>query len=309
MVRVTRVVVVANPVGRTAGRAVAALGRRAAALGVPLDVVHTTREEPGETQVREAVAAGATSVVAVGGDGTVREAASALRGTGVPLGIVPTGTANLFALNLGLLARRVDPVDVALSGTPRAVDVGVLSWRAREHPQLGEWTDGIFLVLAGIGFDAAAVLAARPDLKRRLGWLEYVRAGVRYLPARRHQVRISADGGPTRTVSTWSVLVGNCGRLPGGIQVFPDSLLDDGRLETLEVPIDRATQWLSVAAKGMGLRPTASALRYGSVESIRITPDHPLPMQRDGDVVDGVADLIARVDPGALLIRRPEETP
>ena len=136
---------------------------------------------------RRAVAAGASLVFAAGGDGTVRACAEALAGTGVPLAIVPLGTANLTARALGVPSRAGRAVEAGFGGRDHAIDLG--------HVTLVEGAGGTwFTAMAGIGLDAAVVAAAGERLKRRLGWAAYAAAGVRRLalPPREFTIRRTA---------------------------------------------------------------------------------------------------------------------
>lgn len=299
----TRVFAVINPIHRHSARARAELEGRAAASGLDLTVLVTTPADPGPGQARAALDAGATSVVAVGGDGTVRGIAGVLAGSGVPLGIVPTGTANLFARNLGLRPGRLAAnAATALSGTPRAIDVGWSCFRRGDS-----WTpEEPFLIVAGLGHDAATVLDTSTALKRRLRWLAYLFAGAGHLLRRPIELDLAADGRPLRRVRTWCVLAGNCGRLPGGIVVFPDADPGDGVLETLLVPLRHPAQWVAVAAKGLfRLRCEVAALDYGRARELVVRPAAPQPLQLDGDAVEAVDEARWRVAASALLVRTP----
>ena len=138
----------------------------------------TTEEDPGAGQARQAVAAGADVVVAVGGDGTVRAVAEALAGTDVAMAILPMGTGNLFARNLDLPINDSSALmRAALEGADRAVDVGYMDIE-RASASHGESGRHIFLVMAGAGIDAEMVAGANPTLKRRLGWMAYFFAAL-----------------------------------------------------------------------------------------------------------------------------------
>lgn len=301
-----RVVAVLNPASRRFTEARSELVRGARALGLgEAEVLTTTRESSGADQARAALDAGARLVVVGGGDGTVREVAGVLAGTTTTLGILPIGTANLFARNLGLGTRGIArAAHVALGGHTRAVDVGLASWReVRDGVTGAPSPETPFLVVAGLGHDAATVLATRPEFKESLGWLAYLESGARHLTRPALRMRVSTDGRPLRRVDTWCVLAGNCGRLPGGLRVFPAARLDDGVLDTLEVPITSPAQWASVAAKGaLRLPRDVPALSYGTARRLWVIPDDPAPLQLDGDVVPAVADLRVRVLTRALRV-------
>jgi diacylglycerol kinase (ATP) len=302
-----RVFAVVNPVHRGAARARRSLERAAAASGLELAVLQTTRADPGPGQARRALDAGAEVVVVVGGDGTVRLVAGEVAGSGVPLGIVPTGTANLFARNLGVrpwaLRRNVA---TALAGTPHAVDVG---WS--RHRRGNAWSaEEPFLVVAGIGHDAATVLATHHGLKRRLRWPAYLIAGAKHLLSDPIPMHVAADGRHGRDVATWCVLAGNCGRLPGRIVVFPDARPDDGVLDTLVMPLTRWWQWAGVAAKGvLHVRRDVAALSYGRAHDLIVRPASPQPLHLDGDAVEAVDEARWRVAASALLVNLPKGRP
>jgi diacylglycerol kinase (ATP) len=166
----------------------------------------TTVEDPGGGQARAALAAGAEVVLACGGDGTVRHVAQVLAGSGTALGLLPTGTANLLARNLAIvLDNTAQATRIALSGNNRAIDVGRLIIDDRTEEQ-------VFLVMAGMGFDAAIMAGAPHELKARLGSLAYVVSGVRALRGPRAPITLAVDGRPDPPLRVRTVVVGNCGR-------------------------------------------------------------------------------------------------
>lgn len=306
-----RVFAVVNPKSQRFHDVRAALRRACRAAGWPApEFLVTTVARPGGPQAREALDAGAELVIAAGGDGTVREVAHVLAGSGTDLGIVSIGTANLVAHNLGVRTRNVDrAVARALSGPTRTIDIGTATWRPVVDGTPGALVEPqTFLVLAGLGNDAATVLGTRPEFKDRIGWLAYLASGVRHLTTRPVRMRVSIDGGPIRSLDTWSLLAANFGRIPGGITVFPAASATDGVLDTLEVPLESVWQWAGVAVKGLtGHRREVAALRYGTARSVWAVPDAPMPLHLDGDVVGSVTDVQLGIVPGALRVRAPEE--
>ena len=182
---------------------------------------------------RRAVAAGASLVFAAGGDGTVRACAEALAGTGVPLAIVPLGTANLTARALGVPSQGGRAVEAGFGGRDHAIDLG--------HLTLVEGAGGTwFAAMAGIGLDAAVVAGAGERLKRRLGWAAYAAAGVRRLALPPREFTIRPDGAEPLHRRARSVVVANAGLLPGGFTLLPAARLDDGLLDVgILAPIGR----------------------------------------------------------------------
>ncbi len=300
--RVPSVAVIANPVGRGADRAVDAVLRAAASRGMDARVLPTTLAEPGEPQARAALRSGADAVVAVGGDGTVRQVAAALAGGPLPLGIVPTGTANLFARNLELpLHDTRAAARAALDGTVAAVDLGRVVLTRADGERDAEQP---FLVVAGVGNDALAVEAATLRAKRRVGWPSYIAAGVRRFGQPSFAVRGRFDGGAIESTHAWSVLVHNAARIPAGLRIVPGARLDDGDLHVAVVSPTRLAHWGRIAAAGAGIARAEGVLRHRTAQRVTLgSVDDPLPVQIDGDAAGRVIRLDARIDRGALQVR------
>jgi diacylglycerol kinase (ATP) len=315
-----------------------------AARGMPEPLwLETSVEDPGVGQARTAVAAGACAVVAIGGDGTVRAVAEALVGTQVPMGLLPLGTGNLLARNLDIpLGNPRDALEVALTGTDRTIDVGWVRildaepdpsadaaaladpgrWpsdedadgRAVDTPPEDDPGEHIFLVIAGLGFDAAMVADTDDDLKARVGWIAYFMAGIRHLHGRRLRALVRLDDHPATKVRLRSLLVGNCGKLPGGLTLLPDAVLDDGWLDIAAIDTRGgiagwAQLFGEVVLQGVGVRSGLPA-KIGRIDHARArtvvvrvsTPEH---VQLDGDVIGQARAVSARVEAGALVVRVP----
>ncbi len=193
----------------------------------------TTEDDPGTGQAREAVETGSDTVIACGGDGTVRAVSESLAGTDVALGVVPLGTGNLLATNLGL-ADGLDAVPTAVSGNTRELDVASVN-------------EERFTVMAGVGFDALMIRDANPKVKRRFGNVAYMVSGARYVPAKLVGATVDVDGSEVWSGRTAMVLVGNCGAVTGGLEVFPDASPDDGVLDVAVLTAERAVDWVRVA--------------------------------------------------------------
>lgn len=289
--------------------------------------LETTLEDPGIGQTRDAVARGADIVVALGGDGTVRAVAEALVGTGVPMGLVPVGTGNLLARNLDIpIGDPLAALQIALDGADRTIDVGwlkVLKYESRVVDDIAEAADDlpadtdiprdhIFLVIAGVGFDAAMVADTDDDLKARVGWVAYFVAGIKHLHGRRLRTTVRLDDAPGEPARVRSLLIGNCGRLPGGITLLPDAVLDDGWLDVAAIDTRGGVAgWAQlfgeVVLQGVGVRSQLPA-KIGRIDHARAREVHVEVsggeyVQVDGDVIGQVTELSARVEPGALVVR------
>src|SRR5690606_12427062 len=195
--------------------------------------LETTVDDPGYAMTRKALAENADLVIAAGGDGTVRAVSSELAGTGVPLGVVPVGTGNLLARNLGIPLVTATAIRVALGGGGVRIDV------------VRVFGDGLpterFVVMAGLGLDAAVVGEATANLKARLGWPAYLVSLARNLSFPAVRVDISVDGRrPVRHLARM-VVVGNVGTLHAGLPLLPDAKPDDGRLDVVVVAPRRLT--------------------------------------------------------------------
>jgi diacylglycerol kinase family enzyme len=259
----------------------------------------TSQAEDGLALTRRAVADGASLVFAAGGDGTVRACAEALAGTGVPLAIVPLGTANLTAWALGVPARADRAVDAGFDGRDRRIDL------ARVEGTGGSATT--FAAMAGIGLDAAVVEATREQLKRRFGWVAYAVSGVTRLslPPRDFTVRLDAAEPLRRRARC--VVVANAGLLPGGFTLLPGARLDDGLLDVGILAPSGTWGWVRVAGRVLTRdRRQDRPLERFQARRVQISADVDLPRQVDGEIVTPGRTLSVSVCPGVLLVRQPK---
>ncbi|MBD8059247.1 NAD(+)/NADH kinase [Cellulomonas sp. JH27-2] len=319
---------VANPSKPDAAELRAAVHRTAAELGAADPLwLETTVDDPGVGQARAALEAGADVVVAVGGDGTVRAVAEGLVGSGVPMGLVPIGTGNLLARNLDIpLGDPLAALRIALTGNDRPIDVGwmrVLRFEDDVEDKVAEAADDvphapdqprdhIFLVIAGLGFDAAMVADTNPQLKAKVGWIAYFVAGFKHLRGDRVRVHVRVDDEKTTTARMRSLLVGNCGRLPGGLTLIPDAVLDDGWLDLAAIDTRGgiagwAQLFGEVVLQGWGmsndLPHKIGRIDHRRAQTVRIVVPSGEYAQVDGDIIGRVTEVAARVDPGALVVR------
>ena len=182
--------------------------------------LETTPEDPGRGMAHAAVEAGVQLVVICGGDGTVMACLHTLVGSDVPVALLPLGTGNLLARNLGVPTQLEDALAVAVDGVDRRIDCG----RVGEQP---------FAVMAGIGFDAAMMADATEGMKRFAGWPAYVAGGLRHLRDPMMRVRVRIDDGPPMRRLARTVLIGNVGRVQGGLELLLDAEADDGLLDVV----------------------------------------------------------------------------
>lgn len=286
--------------------------------------LETEIDDPGKGMARQAIDQGVDLVIAAGGDGTVRSAAASLRGSGVPLGIVPAGTGNLLARNLELPVNDVpNALDIAFVGTDRPIDV-LLVEVVRPNSSTEEH---VSLVMSGVGIDAAMISNTDPELKKRVGWLAYVNAGLRILPASKpFHLHYRMEGRHSHRVRVATVLVANLGMLPGNIELIPDAALDDGLLDVAVLQPKNAWGWLliwrKIAWENRVLRKTAvgrqlidltggdkrSEMVYlrGTGIDLRIE-EGSQELEIDGDEFGFVTAVSFATDAGALIVRVPSE--
>jgi len=267
----------------------------------------TSRDDPGLGMAQAAVEAGCTTVIAVGGDGTVRAVAEALAGTDVALGIVPQGTGNLLARNLEV---PLDDIPAALAristGQPRTIDLGWVTFNGKERA---------FAVMVGFGVDAQMLVETDDDLKDRAGWLAYIEAMGRAMAGTEMTgITLTIDGGEPQELRGHTLLIGNCGMVQGGIRLLPDAKLDDGLLDLLLVSADGALQWLDTARsviwdngirrlfKGEESAVSTESTRHMTAERVTIELDTPLAFEVDGEEVGEVAAFEVRVQADALRV-------
>jgi YegS/Rv2252/BmrU family lipid kinase len=276
-----------------------ALCREAAARhGWRADFLVTDKAEAGVAAANSAALDGIDLVVAVGGDGTVRGCAEGLARTGVPLGIVPHGTANLLARTLRIPGHPRAALAVALAVTrdagavDRTIDLAVAD---DEVP---------FTAMAGMGLDAAVVAGTR--LKHQFGWLAYAVSGAAHLAAPPSRFSISLDGAAPVEREARSVVVGNSGLLPGGFSLLPDARLDDGLLDVGVLAPHGPLGWPRLATRVL----THSHRRDRMLErfqarKVEINATASLPREVDGELVAAGHSLTVTVVPSALTVRMP----
>jgi YegS/Rv2252/BmrU family lipid kinase len=245
----------------------------------------------------EAVKDGADLVFAWGGDGTVQRCIDALAGTGVPLAILPAGTANLLASNLGVPVDLAAAVDIGLLGPRRTIDVGRVN---------GE----CFAVMAGAGFDAIMIRDADGTMKDRFGRLAYVWTGAKALRRSAVGMRVDVDGKRWFKGDASCVLVANVGTITGGIVAFADAQPDDGRLDVGVVTADGMVQWLRVLSRmATGKAERSPFVETTTAAAINVRLDRKTVYELDGGDRPKTKRLEIRVEPAAMQVCVPVPGP
>lgn len=279
----------------------------------------TSVEDPGQQIARAALAEGAAAVLVAGGDGTVRAVSETMAGTGIPFAIVPGGTGNLFARNLGLPL--LDPtrvMEAVFTGFTHPVDIG---WATLTRADGAQSTHG-FVVLAGMGLDADMIANTRPDLKKSVGWVAYLDGAARSLPgAKPFRVVYQLDDGRLHSTKVHSMLFANCGILPAGIALMPDASLDDGMIDIAVIQPTGPLGWLGIWRKvwwdNSVLRRTRAgrrvlerrgrnaSIRYLRGRSAEAAMVAPTSIELDGDELGAAVRMLCTIQQGGLTLALP----
>ncbi len=317
-----RAVVIFNPTAVNVATLREAFAReeKAAGLEPTLFIATTADDDAALVATREAMQGNPSVIVAVGGDGTIRAVAEALDGRDIPLGVIPTGTGNLLARTLQLpLMDLKRAVHVALNGIDRPIDTVVADLELD-----GETRSHVFLVMAGIGLDADMAAETDGRLKKRIGWLAYVAPIAQSVGRnRQHDAEVIIDGDEQHALSAHTMIVGNCGSLPGNLLLLPEAVIDDGFLDAVVLrpkgPGGWARIWSRLAVGGVLHRvkggpqilraaPRFHALRYTQAKTLEIRLHSPQRIELDGDSFGEVSTLRVRVVHHGLTVRVPPES-
>jgi YegS/Rv2252/BmrU family lipid kinase len=241
-------------------------------------------------EVKRALADGAELVFVWGGDGTVQRCIDVLAGSEAALAIVPAGTANLLATNLEIPQEIEEAVAIGLRGERRRLDVGRFN---------GER----FGVMAGAGFDALMIRQADGSLKDRFGRVAYVWTGSKSLRAKPFNAKIAVDGTSWYSGDASCILVGNVGRLFGGIEVFENARPDDGRLEVGVVNAEGVADWVRTLARtAVGHADRSPLVRATSAKKIKVELDRKVLYEVDGGARMKVKSFTIKVEPKAVTV-------
>ncbi|SDV02577.1 lipid kinase, YegS/Rv2252/BmrU family [Microlunatus sagamiharensis] len=262
--------------------------------------LETTPEDPGHAMTAQAVREGVDLVLGAGGDGTIRVICSGLAGTGIPFGLIPAGTGNLLAKNIGIPLDAALALDVALDGVDKPIDLVAVTVdsHTRHH----------FAVMAGIGIDAAIMDGTNADLKKAVGSAAYFVSAAQHANHEALRTRIRVDDADPVERLAHVIVIGNVGFLQGNLPLIPDARPDDGLLDVLIASPVTFRDWARVVTRVVTRqrRDDAQLDRYTG-RKVTITVDRRDAFQLDGDTVGECRTMTAEVQPGALVVRVPRD--
>lgn len=282
----------------------------------------TVPDNPGGGAATEALAQGCNVVIAAGGDGTVRAVAEALGGAEsddearvAELGVVPLGTGNLLARNLGIpLGDPREAFARVLTAEASPLDLGEVTATLADGEELQQG----FVVMVGFGVDARMIAETDDGLKAKAGWLAYVESLGRAAESTEVvEFALALDGGETKPERAHTLLIGNCGSIQGGVTLLPDAVPDDGELDLLLLSADSVGDWLDTARNMVwdnGLRrlvpgtdsdaaASSPATAHSRARTVEVHLPEPLAFEVDGDEIGEVSKFAVQILPGALRVR------
>lgn len=292
---------ISNPAAaRTGQAAVTSVLHTLRAGGWQVEVAETGGPGDARKLAVQAVKDGYQVVTVFGGDGTTMQAAAALVGTEVSLGVIPGGTGNLLAGNLRIPPAPADAARVLLQARPRRLDLGRMEREDGTH---------YFAVACGAGYDARVMSQTPPHQKRRWGMAAYVATTLRLAAHMRNSAhRITVDGA-SFDADAAMVLVANCGEVfPPYVKLGAGISPEDGMLDVLVVRADNLAQGVRAAwqilrgDRGTGGGP--GPVTYARGREVRVETDQVQPVQLDGEP-GGLTPFTATIVPGAIQVLAP----
>jgi diacylglycerol kinase (ATP) len=292
---VTRVGVIAHS-AKTLGGGLEELRTTLAANGVHDPMWYEVPKPRLATKhVKKLVKEGVELIFVWGGDGMVRRVIDTVVGAPVTLAILPAGTANLYATNLGIPKDLEEAVKVGLTGSRRQLDVGLMNG---EH----------FGVMAGTGLDALMIRDADAGLKDKVGRFAYVWTGAKNVRKSSVKMRIEVDGAAWFKGKASCLLVGNLGDVIGGISAFSEARPDDGRLNVGVVTASGALDWIrTLTRSAVGDVEGSPFVETTTGRRIDVRLDKALPYEIDGGARKKTKRLKCKVVPGAIIVSVPAE--
>ncbi len=264
-------------------------------LGVDYELLTLSAERPAVWAAERVLRDPPERVWVSGGDGTVTAVGSALLSSGIPIAVLPGGTANALARATGVPSRPADAVRFAVFTEARPFDAVRVNGR-------------ISLLTAGVGYDSAVMATADAELKRRFGLLAYIYAALKHLGSTEAtEFEVEVDRRPAERIAGHCLLLANIGKLFGEFDLFPDSRPDDARVDVAVLTLADLNDLLTLSGHVLqGTIHRHPGTRFLSGARVRVRLDRPLRSEVDGDVTGLTDHLEAEVLPGALRLVRTE---
>lgn len=254
------------------------------------EVVVTDRKGHARELAAAAVARGARLLVAWGGDGTINEVGSALVFREIPLAIVPAGSGNGLAADLGISRNPRTALTEALHAPPRAIDAGEIGGR-------------MFFGIAGVGFDAHIASCFDRDAGQRRGFSTYLSISARELLTYRLSTYRVGAGGAVRERRALLVTIANASQFGNGVRIAPRARVDDGLLDlAVFEELSRFRTFCALPRLFAGRAEGLRGLSIDQIEQATVESDRPMTYHVDGEPIQGGIRLEARVHPGALKV-------
>ncbi len=296
--RPTNVMAILNPasIGPEISSVESKIAGHAGEIDFEVRFYHTDLAVSTATVAADAIASGADLIIVAGGDGTIMEVVNAVIGTTVPIGIIPVGTGNLLAINLGIPMQIDEAVTAALGGAPRSIDLVKVNNE-----------DHYFAVMGGLGFDAAVMESTDRDSKQRFGRLAYIWTAVQHLEGELFDAFITLDNGKEMVVQARSILIANMGFLGININAFPTAIPDDGIIQVGILKAASTVEFARLMAETLIGGVPQSDPTFDMLECRTIDISLPVPQQfeYDGEVIGMVDRLRAEVVSKAVHIMTP----
>ncbi len=252
--------------------------------------VEVPKSKKAPQQVKRLLDKGAEHFFVWGGDGMAQRCIDTLAGTGATMAIIPAGTANLLATNLGIPKEIEGAVMTGLHGRRRTIDVASMN---------GER----FAVMAGAGFDADMIDGADGTLKNRMGRAAYIWTGTQSFRKPAFEARIKVDGSPWYEGPASCILAGNVGSLFAGIEVFADAEPDDGLLDLAVITAEGLAQWARTVTRTVAGKPERSPFfRVTKAKKVSVKLDRKVLYELDGGAREKVKAYTLKIEPGAITV-------
>ena len=247
----------------------------------------TERVGHGEVLAKEAADQGFRTIIAAGGDGTVNEVLNGLDPENCTLGVLPVGTMNVLALELGIPSRLDKALEIVRSGKRKKLDLGMANSRR-------------FIQLAGVGLDAETVRRTHPDAKRAWGPWSYLLTAAQLMVAPAPVLRVEIPGGGE--IKGAMVLIGNGRHYGGPFQFFPKADMADGLLDICVFPKSGPLDLLwYLQAVLLGGPDSLPEVTYRQVSSLKVQADEKIALEVDGEYC-GETPVEFRVIPKGLEV-------